>query len=938
MNETDVTVEYLTVSARVRLRAPALLTGSAGWDDAVAEELSRCRWDVDAVLRKADDPERFAEEHGMSLSGERPAATCTVCLDELGDDGGVELTCTHVMHSECAKMRAEDSAVKIRNVRVGADVLDPSRWPPRCCAAACRGFVQTGAACSVMFERDTDRSAFQDDVLRMRALHGPFVRCRRSDLGCRFLLRVSNDESAVACPCGARTCANLGGPFMCCGRPHGSVPCDQASRLDRLLASALPNIDAELGSFPRRREVIVDEAARDAARETAEEMIAEAAGSPETVFTEEMLHQTCLHDISHLASIEAEPRVWTSIPAPGPERGAHAQFVRDFTSACLTPPPGILVTFSRKRGFVPYRHALRVARGLVTPLADISAARLSAAVEQWTRRAHEADAEAARTSEVAADALWRARSALTKRRVCAAANDARRAARDCEAASEIAARASRVAAALLGDAEAEPGERLGPTASCFAEEAERIAESFAEDGSVDSAAAAVEDRLEETRLKLDTARTVRPCPACFTPVQKSASCNAMQCTACMNKFCWSCLGPQHDHTTRAWCERANEEMLQRILEAARHRGGGNAWRDIDVSAEETVRAIRAGADDEDSELRADSESDDVPFRTKRDPPLPALTPIEAAMQPLVRALERAATSGTDEAALGAMVAHAVSAVAIGASRIVDAAATEARQRHPLNSSKRLAHAKEAQRHVTGLAWCDALAVAGELCRSEIRVRGDAGRSDDGAPDIVMAVARHRRREAQAARTALATRPVNTREGLSALFADLHATVSVAHGEVADALTLSLHAALCGSPAASNKRKRAPSEHARIIESSPLVALAELSSAVIRRMETTRGAMRIRMRAIGAERHAEAAEIERVEEEFGRVSGAIKAARRNAKDEDIGENMASTCRVIVKLTADIRAEIERFIRRFCPTDWQRRAARSEAPATIGPLPQ
>merc|ERR1719430_2124061 len=34
---------------------------------------------------------------------------------------------------------------------------------------------------------------------------------------------------------------------------------------------------------------------------------------------------------------------------------------------------------------------------------------------------------------------------------------------------------------------------------------------------------------------------LRPCPACFVPIEKDFGCDHMQCTQCWFHFCWKCL-------------------------------------------------------------------------------------------------------------------------------------------------------------------------------------------------------------------------------------------------------------------------------------------------------------------------------------------------------------------------------------------------------------
>lgn len=77
-----------------------------------------------------------------------------------------------------------------------------------------------------------------------------------------------------------------------------------------------------------------------------------------------------------------------------------------------------------------------------------------------------------------------------------------------------------------------------------AEAARRAAErrAAAPGGTAEAEAAEAEDAAGEARRRVELAMGIRPCPACLTPVQKSAACNAMHCAACTHEYCWSCFG------------------------------------------------------------------------------------------------------------------------------------------------------------------------------------------------------------------------------------------------------------------------------------------------------------------------------------------------------------------------------------------------------------
>ncbi|CAM9720355.1 unnamed protein product, partial [Choristocarpus tenellus] len=46
----------------------------------------------------------------------------------------------------------------------------------------------------------------------------------------------------------------------------------------------------------------------------------------------------------------------------------------------------------------------------------------------------------------------------------------------------------------------------------------------------------------------ELAHTSKPCPSCFVPISREYGCNTMQCSRCLFRFCWSCLGPAHTHS------------------------------------------------------------------------------------------------------------------------------------------------------------------------------------------------------------------------------------------------------------------------------------------------------------------------------------------------------------------------------------------------------
>ncbi|CAO3623089.1 unnamed protein product [Cunninghamella echinulata] len=60
----------------------------------------------------------------------------------------------------------------------------------------------------------------------------------------------------------------------------------------------------------------------------------------------------------------------------------------------------------------------------------------------------------------------------------------------------------------------------------------------------------------------------KPCPFCFSPIEKRGGCQHMTCRKCHKDFCWVCLGDWNKHQGGSWCnqylEKNKDKAQQRL--------------------------------------------------------------------------------------------------------------------------------------------------------------------------------------------------------------------------------------------------------------------------------------------------------------------------------------------------------------------------------------
>jgi hypothetical protein len=332
------------------------------------------------------------------------------------------------------------------------------------------------------------------------------------------------------------------------------------------------------------------------------------------------------------------------------------------------------------------------------------------------------------------------------------------------------------------------------------------------------------------------------------------------------------------------------------------------------------------------------------FALPQEPPLPALSPTERALLPLSRTLERALLSPGDEALFRAVALEAVACTAKGCVRTFVKLRSAVERYNPWGTPAgaaavtlvlstdpavvgRPTSGRAMPAAVLVAAYVEAVKaareVAEEACAAEVRVRGGTQRSANvaEAAELVLLIARFRRREAAAAQNSTHTsmRPVaNVLEDrkLVSDLADLHFAVRTGCAELGSAAIAALHVSLEGAETkdsdgpeeetepeqSTRKRKRAPraapknmpNRTARSatqeIEASEIAAAIESALTLVKRITSSRGGV-VRSIVHTYQRHqpVSEADAEKAEEKLGgklraeTISTALKSATKTVAD-------------------------------------------------------
>ena len=485
-----------------------------------------------------------------------------MCGDEAAAPAA-RLSCGHAL---CAGVCSCDTASQCElQPCLALDCLVP-RTLLRCPAADCVGFMPRETADGYM--SDELRAAMAGPLRLAPLARGPYLRC----FSCPLLLHrrrgaADAEAAGLRCRCGARTCVLRGGVEECVGRAHWPLSCVEARRFERIYAAWRPILDAarvegEAARAQAQAALQALEPPRPARPAAAELAVAVDLGADD---------ENALGGEVYVPRRNLPRLCLTAVATAVLRGGGLVDSVAAFLAAVPTELPAVLAA----------------AEAACLPMMDGPEPRLRRFVLSDAPRAATAALQYAHAAVNAAEtAVEVARGALQRLQVAVAENAAREAAAavvDAEGAAYSAcasANAASAAATRLGAADAEAAAGAAAVAAIAAEAAELLNVVRGHRGAVndllrDTRAAAVvppagaagQEALTEDYLTHHT----RPCPNCGVRIQKGeGECNSMApCHNCLRAFCWSCLGPPHEHSCGPCSRSGDRAAVEAAIAAAR---------------------------------------------------------------------------------------------------------------------------------------------------------------------------------------------------------------------------------------------------------------------------------------------------------------------------------------------------------------------------------
>jgi len=641
--------------------APPAVRAHPAAAEAAMRELIALKGDGIALQAALCDPS-FPERAGLAAAAaSTPARVCAVCCFENATD---DWSCAHGTCASCSAFVAttEEHVSLVTAPHIGPGSLLAAQPRIPCAAtggpAACLGFMPLSLRAAQLRPEQAARlrPALEDGLALAAA--APFWRACRSAACARFIAtQPASQQSAACAACGAATCLLAGSAeTSCAGAAHDGIPCETARDLAALLAANAPALRA------------AEEAAR-----------AAAAGGARAVPPEVRSLHSNIHRVRDLMGLLAEPLLAQRrlAAAQGPDEEP-------------LPPPSDAAAIEARAlevldGVASREARLRVGASAAARAADYAAKAARSRLASVRPPAAAAAAAADVVAELAS--VSRNMASLAQQM---AGQDARPAGKPQRAAAAAAAAAAVDAAAAAATA------------------AERARAMLADAGAtVDHEAAAAQWKLAHTR----------PCPTpgCGVDIEKTeGSCNAMEpCRGCQRAFCWSCLGPVHEHSYGP-CSRARDRAaVQAALQAAGRSAAAAAAQAAAMAAADARPRAAAGRDvAEARRLERRAESELQPGDAER-----VLAPLQLALQ-LARASGSAEAWATVHSLLRAIHADVASGVA----------AFRARQRAAAEAERAAAAAAPPRRFAPGSSGRGGWA-------------GQARAGDAAAADAVLAAAR-----------------------------------------------------------------------------------------------------------------------------------------------------------------------------------------------------